>query len=352
MPAIIKSNVAIIVSFVLLIISACAPTPTATPTLTPTVTNRLVPQNNENAQTLTAAQAALSQLEYGFAPLLQEDQTRLVVENGPDGEFIKLAYPRQADTPAAWISMDSFVLAYAVRDFLFTSAQTRRISLGKFDVAAPVDGLEDRIAHYAAWIRFADGSEAIVDLSPLATNFAARHRAAEFITDAAEIESQFTAKRAGVPLNILQPMKVVTQDNNVYYLVAKVLVLPDRYEFSLRVHLTQTATPIRPLQLTRGTMATVEINRSDFETVRELMVQAGPAIFNQRPELLSRAGNDDPTLTGVLDEHLSLLWHMVIKLAHDPSRQEAGTPVPTMAPTPTSTPTPTPTPTALPLLTS
>ncbi len=352
-----KPTVAIVWGTILCImatLAACAPTPTAAPTLTPTVDRPLI-ANDQNVKILNAIQAAFSQIEYGFAPLLLADRTRLRIETGPEGdELVKLAYPRQPANPADWPSMDSFVFAYAVRRALLDSAGVRRVALGRFEVVAPLDTLQDRVSHVAVWGRFADGSEAIIDLTPLATNFAARHTASEFITKADKIDNQFAAWREGVFLNVLQPLKVVTQDNNVYYLLAKVLVFPDRYEFVMCAHLVQTATPIRPLQLTRGTVAKVEVKRADFEAVHELMVATGPTVFNQKPGLLSRTGNTDPALVAVLNDHLHLLWHMVTKLEHKRPKPDVPTLTPTSTATPTATPTPTPTPTpaALPLLTS
>ena len=201
------------------------------------------------------------------------------------------------------------------------------------------------------WVKFNDGSEAIVDLTPLATNFAPRHIAREYITDPNVIQNQFNAWRESVPFNILQPMVVVTENNNLYHLVAEALVFPNRYEFSLRAYLVQTATPMRQLQLTQGALANIEINRADFEDVRQLLVTAGPTVFNEKPELLRRAGGNNLELQSVLDQNLFLLWHMVTKLEHKES-PTAGTPVPTYTPTLTPTPTPTPTPTRAPLLTS
>ncbi len=352
MPAGIQSTaVKSIILLIATLLTACAPTPTVTPTPTPTVSSRLIPRSNENVQVLEAVQAAFNEFHFGFAPLLQAEETRLVIEISPAGEYAGLAYPPQPAEPSEWLSVDSFVLAYALRNSLSASPQVGRVMVGKFEVAVPGEELPNSVTHYAAWVRFMDGSEAVVDLSPLATNFAARHRASTFITDNEEIESQFKAARSGVPLDVLQPMKVVTQNGEVYYLLANVLVLPDRYKFSLAALLTQTATPIRPLQLTRGSVATFEISRTDFETVRQRLIEAGPDIFTQRPELLSRSGNDDPNLRAVLTEHLPLLWHMVTKLEHKAGRPP-GTPQPTSTPTPTPSPTPTRTPTPLPLLTS
>lgn len=331
-----------------LILAACAPTPTPEPTPSPTPTQALTPIDNENVQALNEAHAALDGFEFGLAPLLLLDETRLVIESGPDGDIARLAYPRQPADPLAWPSMDSFVLSYAIRGLMLDSPQVRRIALGKFEIAATVDDPEDRISHYAVWIRFTDRSEAVVDFSPLATNFAARHAASEFITQADEIDGQFTDWRDGVPLNILQPMKVVEQNGAVYYLIARTLVFPDHYEFSLRAHLTQTATPIRPLQLTRGAMVKIDVKRTDFEAVRKLMLDAGPTIFNQQPGLLSRAGDSNPALVGILDDNVHLLWHMVTKLEQLPSARAAATPRSTATPTAIPTPTPTPTPTATP----
>ncbi len=345
-----------IILYILFIFSACVPAPPATPT--PTPTRPLVAINSKNVEALVGVQAALREFKFGLAPLLLEEETRLVVEAGPDGEVARLAYPRQPANPLDWPTMDSFVFACAVRSLLLDSPQVRRIALGRFDLAAPVDDPQERISHFAAWVKFTDRSEAVVDFTPLATNFAAQHFANEFIVQAGEIESRFAAWREGVLLDVLQPLKVVEQDGGVYYLVAKALVFPDRYEFFLQAHITQTATPIRPLQLTRGAMAKIEVERADFEAIRQLMIEAGPTVFNEKPELFSRVGDNDPALAAVLDDHLHLLWHMVTKLEHQPQPKPVGSPSPTFtpspSPSPTSTPTPTPTPTkaSLPLKTS
>ncbi len=92
-------------------------------------------------------------------------------------------------------------------------------------------------------------------------------------------------------------------------------------------------------------MAAVEIKRSDYEALRKLLLPAGPTAFNQKPELLSRRGDTDPTMQAVLDENLPLLWHLVTKLEHQ-------LPPPDSTPAPTVTPTPTPTRPALPQDTS
>jgi hypothetical protein len=336
---------AIILGIVVLV-SACAPQPEElTPTPSPTPTRPLVIPNNDNVDALNTAKASLGKFEFGFAPLLQEDATKIVIEPGPEGEIARLAYPLQPANPAEWPVVDSFVLAYAVQQTLLQSPNVRGIVLGRFGVAAPLSDLQDRVDHVAVWVRFADGSQAIVDFSPLASSFGALHSAAELLTDQDQISRQFAQWREGVPLNLLQPMDVIEKDGNVYYMLAEVLITPDRYNFSLRVHLTQTATPIRPLRLTRGTMATVEIKRTSYEALRNLLLADGPTAFNQKPELLSRSGDQEPTMQAVLDENLSLLWHLVTKLEHQ-------LPPPENTPVPTATPTPTPTRPALPQDTS
>ena len=131
-------------------------------------------------------------------------------------------------------------------------------------------------------------------------------------------------------------MKVVEKKSSVYYLLAQVLISPERYNFSLRVHLTQNATPIQPLRLTRGTMVAVEIKRADYEALRKLLLADGPEVFSQKPELLSRSGDNDPAMQAVLDENLPLLWHLVTKLEHHlPPPDSTPVPTPTLTPTPT-----------------
>ena len=336
----------------MVILVACTPaTPAPTRTPTPTATRSVNRANNKNVDALNAAQATLSQSDFGFAPLLVMDQTRLVIEVKPEGEVARLAYPRQSPNPAEWPTRDSFISAYAIRYALLTSPQVARVALGRFSVAAPVDDLQNRIDHVAAWVRFADGSSAVVDLTPLATNFGALHSATELMTSDEQIEGQFTLWRDGVAMNVLQPMKVIREGSNAYYLLAQVLVSPDLYEFSLRAHPVQPASPIEPLTISRGAMAKVEIKRADFETMHELLVDAGPAAFEQRPALLNRMGSDNSALITILDDHLELLWHLVTKLEDRPS-PTSGTPTPTLTPTVTPTPTSTPTPAPLPLSTS
>lgn len=327
------------------VLPACAPQPELTPTPSPTPTRPLVIPNNDNVESLNAAKAALADFEFGFAPLLEEDATKIVLEPGPEGEVARLAYPPQPANPAEWPAVDSFVLAYAVQQTLLQSPQVRGVALGRFGVAAPLDDLQERVDHVAVWVRFVDGSQAIVDFSPLASSFGALHSATELLTDQDQIASQFAQWRDGVPMSLLQPMKVVEKKNSVYYLLAQVLITPERYKFSLRVHLTQTATPIRPLRLTRGTLAAVEIKRTSYEALRKLLLTDGPTAFNQKPELLSRSGDTDPTMQTILDENLPLLWHLVTKLEHH-------LPPPDSTPVPTVTPTPTPTRPALPQDTS
>lgn len=292
-----------------------------------------------------AAQAALSDFEFGFAPLLQEETTRVLIQAKPEGEVAQLAYPRQPVNPADWPVVDSFVLSYAVMQYLLQSAQVQSVSLGRFSLPAPIEDLQDRVDHVAVWVRFSDGSQAVVDFSPLSSAFGALHAPTQMLFAPEEIELQFEQWRQGVPLNLLQPMKVVRQDGNVYYVVAGLQVTPERYEFGLQVHFTQTATPIRPLQLTRGALAAIEINRSDFEALRQLLLADGPQAFSRRPELLRRAGDTDPVIQKILDDNLELLWRLVTKLEPLP-------PAPPGTPTPRPTLTPTPTRPALPQETS
>jgi hypothetical protein len=327
--------------WIIAMLSACAEEPPPTPTPRPTSTRPLVIPDNQNVEALNTAKAALGNFEFGFAPLLQEDETRVVIESGPEGEIARLAYPPQPANPAEWSAVDSFVLSYAVQQNLLQSPHVLTAVLGRFAVAAPLEDLQDRVDHVAVWVRFADGSQAIVDFSPLASSFGSLHTATELLTTPDQIEAQFAEWRQGVPLNRLQPLKVAPQNGSVYYLLAEVTVSPEQYEFSLRVHLTQTATPIRPLQLTRGTMAKIAINRADFEALRQLLLADGPTVFSQKPELLSHSGDPDPALQAVLDEHLPLLWHLVTKLEPPPANP-AATPVPTATATPTATPIPLP----------
>jgi hypothetical protein len=305
---------------------------------------------------LNTAQAALGEIEFGFAPLLVEDEAKIVIEVEDGAEIGRLTYRRQPADPAAWPTVDSFVSAYATRQVLRGLPQVRRVMLGSFSVSASVENAAEHIEHVATWVTFRDGSRAIVDLTPLATNFAARHMPDQMMTDSAQIEEIFADRREGVYLDQLQPMTTVEEDGELYYLLARVLIAYDRYTFSLRIHPVQMADPMNPMNLRPGATAGIEIDRTEFEKLQTLVADAGPPAFNQMPELLvRRGGNNNEALTSVLDDNLHLLWHLVTKFEHEPPDPAAGpTPTPTSTPMPTPTPTPTPTatPRKLPLLTS
>jgi len=305
---------------------------------------------------MNAAAAAMSEVEFGFAPLLEVAETRLRLETGPDGTVAKLAYPLQPEDPAQWPAVDSFVLSYATQISIQGTGQAQRVALGEFELAAPIADRGDTINHVAVWVTFVDGTQAVVDLSPLSTDFAALHKAEEFLGNFQDVQAQFTTWRGGVFLNQLQPLAVIEEGGDSYYLIAQVLVFPDRYQFSLRAHPVQVADPLQPLRLVQGTMVSSEFERAEFELLREELLSAGPTIFNTDATLTQRQGSDNTVLHTILDDHLDLLWLMVTKLEHIPPAPDELLPAtPTVTPSPTSTPTPTPTPTPLldePLLTS
>jgi hypothetical protein len=347
-----KFLIAILTTFVIL--SACKPSVEVEATPVPTPTQKAVVPQNDNVEALNAAQAALGKVNFGFAPLLREAEAKIVIEMTPVDELARLIYPEQPADPTAWATVDSFASAYAVRYIMLSLPQVNRVALGSFGVAGSVGDTAEHINHVAAWITFTDGSRAIVDMTPLSTNFAARHTPDQMMVDNNQIEARFAELRQGVGLDQWQPMTVVRQDNQLYYVLARVQVSYDRYKFSLRVHPVEPANPMQPMSLRPGAIAEVEINRSEFAALQTLVEEAGPTAFEAHPELLKRHGNNRQPLVGVLDQQLELLWHLITKFEHelpDPARATP-TPVPTATATPTPTPSPTATPRKLPLVTS
>lgn len=338
----------------LVLLTACLAEPTEEAPPTPTATNIPAAPRNENVEALNAAQAALRHQEFGFAPFLMEDEARIVIENNLGAERARLIYPEQPSDPAKWPSVDSFVSAYGVRQVMSALPQVRRVTLGKFGVSASIGATAEKIEHYAAWIMFNDGTRAVIDMSPLSTNFAPRHAPDQMIPDDMEVENTFAERRTSVELSQLQPMKVIRHEGQPYYVVAKVLVHYDRYDFSLRLYPVQIADPMRPMNLRPGVTADIEINRNDLEKLQALAKEEGPAVFKEKPELLLRRGGNNENLMPLLDEELELMWHLVTKFEHqgpDPS-VATPTPAPTDTPEPTVTPEPTGTPRGIPLITS
>jgi hypothetical protein len=308
----------IALALLVVVLSACNPTPTVSPTPTPVPTRTATESANANVEALTLVQAVLREFEFGFAPLVLHPETRIVIESKTDGQVARLVYPVQPANPNDWPAMDSFVLAYAVRSAVLNLPQVRWVALGSFDLSAPISGLGDEVNHVAAWVNFTDNSQAVVDLTPLATNFAARHVRKNLTMAPADMEEQFSVWRKGVFFDQLQPMKVVTQDGETYYLLAQVLVFQDRYEFLLQVHPVQTADPLTRLRLMQGTQASLVVNRVEFESVQALLAHDESDVLSQMPQFLNRKGDDDQTQNAILEDHLHLLWHLVTKLEHQP----------------------------------
>ena len=335
---------------------ACVNQSSDRPTPTPTNTPTPIPPapRNDNVEALNEAQATIGDFHFGLAPLLLEDDTRIKLEATVGGETPQMLYPQQPADPTQWLGIDSFVLSYATRETLLGSAAVSRVTLGQFGVSASVDNTAQSVSHTAAWITFRDGSQAVVDLSPLSTNFAPRHIPETMMVDNMEIKTRFGQRQEGVSLNKLQPMSVVREAGALHYLLAQVNVSYEQYKFLLQVHRVQTADPMRPMELDSGARVAVEIDRAEFEKLQELVLEAGPDVFSEHPELLTTAGKDDETLAGILDENVYLLWHLITKFEHslpDPALPTP-TPLPTVTPSPTPTPSPTATPRKLPLITS
>src|SRR5262245_32466135 len=113
----------------LIFLSAClAEPPQQDDSPTPTLTRAPVVPHNENVDALNTAQAALRHQEFGFAPLLKQDEARIIIENKLGNESARLVYPEQPANSAEWPSVDSFVSAYGVRQVMSTLPQVRRVT--------------------------------------------------------------------------------------------------------------------------------------------------------------------------------------------------------------------------------
>lgn len=341
------------------LVSACLPIQqsaeaTVTPTATATATRVPAAPNNRFVEALNQAQARLNDYEYGFAPLLMHDDTTIPFEFDPAfGEVARLAYPVQPANILDWETLDSFLFGHAAQVALLESPHVAQASLGSFRVAVPLDDFQNQVSHTAVWVRFSDGSQAIVDLTPLATNFGSTHSATELMSDPTQIEALFEERRRGVRLNQLQPLLVLKDGGSVYYLLTEIHAQPGGIiEIDLHAYSTQTATPIRPFRLTRGAVAQVTVNRAELELLQEELRAAGEDAFSERQNLIRILGDADVGLIQALEHHYYLLWHLVTKLDPSPAQGSGGrsgaTPQVTFTPPPTPTITPTPLPSATP----
>lgn len=340
--------------FVIMIVLACSPAPNPTPTRLPTATQPPIVPQNDNVEALNSAQAALDEVDFGFAPLLLEDEAKVILKFVPTGEKVRLAYREQSADPTAWRTVDSFVSAYATRHVLRTMSNVSRIALGSFGVSASIGSEAENIEHFATWVTFSDRSRAVVDLTPLSTNFAARHTPDSMMTEDMLIEEIFADRRTGVDLDTWQPMRVMEQDNQLYFVLTKVTASFDDYTFSLRLHPVKPADPMEPMQIRPGIIATVTVDRAEFADFQEIVIAEASTYFSDQPDSLTFEGNPTQPLATVFDRNAELLWHLITKFEHqlpDPNLPTP-TPLPTATPTATPTPTPTPTPRSLPLETS
>ena len=66
---------------------------------------------------------------------------------------------RNGDTGllADWPTVDSFVSAYGVRQFMRNMPQVNRVALGHLNLSASIDTTSKNIDHIAVWVTFSDG---------------------------------------------------------------------------------------------------------------------------------------------------------------------------------------------------
>jgi hypothetical protein len=270
-----------------------------------------------DAQLLDQVRAELD-VPYGLAPLLLHDDARVAVALHPQTgqEVAVLDHPDQPADPARWLAHDCFASAYAVRAALADVDHVADVALGEVEFSTDIGDDYQNVTtrHVCALIVFTDSHTITVDLTPLAAEpLASRCDPTHVERDGDTIEQQFDNWRRYILLDKPQPMAVVEQDGQLYYLLAGALIHADAYEFALRGYPLQPATRDQPLQLGPGAIAGLVFKRSGFAETQALVAADGPQAFNVKSHLLIRAGDDDPTLAAVLDDHLYLLWHLVTK---------------------------------------
>jgi hypothetical protein len=293
-----------------------------------------------DAQILVMMREAVEGIDYGFAPLLLDPSARVVIlpspasgrGDGGEGQVAYLTYPTQPADPLNWPTMDCFAFAYAVRRHLLSEFPDDVADVALALVELPSTLGDDYTSltarHVYAWVTFTDSHVATLDLTPLAAEpVNPRHTPIMLVNHAAGLEIQFDAWRRRVSLRKAQPMLTVERSGTLYTLLAGVNVLADEYQFTLRAYETQPAlssswpdkdrtraTGNQSLEFIRGALAGLRFKRADFPQVQGMVESDGPDTFRVKSHLVIRKGDPDPTLAAVLDDHLSLLWHLVTKL--------------------------------------
>jgi hypothetical protein len=263
----------------------------------------------QDAQILDRLPALFEDVDYGLAPLLLDEHTQVVVQNG----VAYLDYPDQPDDPRAWQSTECFGYAYTIRNEILSDERVSDVALGLVTLPSGL-GEGKRSYHVAAWVTFRDGHTIPVDLSPLAADpIGPRYDAGQLVSDQAELDDQFQRLRQGVNLNQARAMLVTRRDGRLYYLLVSVLVMDDEYQFTLYGHRIRPATGEHSLRFDSNAVVGLRFRRSAFHQVQPTVAGEGPNAFNAKPHLLTRQGDEDAALNAVLDEHLYLLWHLVTK---------------------------------------
>jgi len=262
-----------------------------------------------DARILAQLQADLGDAAYGFAPLLLDDDTRVRIKD----DVIYLDYPDLPDDPRAWPVTECFISAYVVRDELLSDERVSDVALGRVVLPSGLEGGGNRY-HVVAWVTFEDDHTTTVDLTPLAADpIGPRYEPDQLVRDEAELDDQFQRMRRGLNLDRTRAMLVTRRDGNLYYLMVSVQIVDAEYQFVLYGHRVQPATRARSLQIDRSAVIALRFKRAAFHEVQSTVAEDGPGAFNARPHWLTRQGDEDPTLNAVLDEHLYLLWHLVVK---------------------------------------
>ncbi|MDM8527099.1 hypothetical protein QUF58_02700 [Anaerolineales bacterium HSG24] len=289
---------------------------------TPTEPKQVVIGRNRNAEALMSAKSEVGRQSYGFAPFLLLDDTRIVVENDDNHDDhgnhdnqqrVMLRYPPQSADPTMWETVDSFILAYATQRELLPTEAVSEATVGQFKVSAPIGNDSQWLTHYAVWVDFVDNSGTVVDLTDLGPDFGAYHPISRELISSQNLEPQFSEWQSGVPYDMLQPLAIVTFSGQKYYLLGQLSTSANSYDYAIQAHQIKPASHTEPLRLLPGSRIELSINQADFAELQTLIQEHGSTVFEDKPEMWQRYGDDGAEFSEVLEQNLHLLWHMVTK---------------------------------------
>ena len=287
----------------------------------------LWPDEETTVQTFAAS---VDGIHYGYEPLLLDPASTIKLEN----QWLVLRWPTEPVDPAARRAAECFGFSYSVWK-LREQTGVASVKLGQVELPSSLGEFVQNQRYVIAIVRYDDGRQENVDLTPLSEGRNPRFDSfVRIVQDETEIQSQYQTLRRGVALNQGTPMRVVERGSKKFYILASAVRSDAKFfESQLRIYEYEPATADHQLTFGRSIAAAWSIPL-DKSAAEELLTDFEDVDFRVIGDI------DDPQMRQLVEEFNYIPRTIAEKFDHD-SRPKVQATIPVPAPSGEQTNTPT-----------